>query len=77
MRVLVQRVTSASVTVDGAVVERTAMRNGLEALLAGARRADRALPRMPHYIAEKRVAWLVEAASLSGEMHPEEVGNDV
>lgn len=61
----------------GRIVDRTAARDGRAALEARARRADRALSRMPRWAAEKRVAWLVEAAGLSGQQRPDEVVNDV
>lgn len=61
----------------GRLIERTAARNGLSDLLSRARSADAALDRMPRWAAEKRVAWLVESAALSGELHPEQVANDV
>lgn len=61
----------------GRLIDRTAERNGLESLLRKARRADLALDSMPRYLAEKRVSWLVESAALSGELHPDQVVNDV
>jgi len=61
----------------GRLIGRTATRNGLSGLLSRARSADAALDRMPRWAAEKRVAWLVESAALSGELHPEQVANDV
>ncbi|WP_298745159.1 glycosyltransferase family 2 protein [uncultured Microbacterium sp.] len=61
----------------GRLVERTAARQGLADLHVRAQRADRALDRMPRWAAEKRVAWLVEAAGLSGQRRPDEVGTDV
>jgi len=61
----------------GRLIDRTAARYGLEELLTRARRADAALDRMPRWAAEKRVSWLVEAAALSGELHPEQVMIDV
>lgn len=61
----------------GRLVDRTAENNGLSALLARARKADAELDRMPRWAAEKRVAWLVESAAISGELHPDQVANDV
>lgn len=61
----------------GRLIDRTAERKGLDALLRKARAADRSLDRFPRWAAEKRVAWLVEAAALSGELRPDEVVNDV
>ena len=61
----------------GRLIDRTGLRLGLADLLARARRADAALDRMPRWLAEKRVSWLVESAALSGELHPEQVTTDV
>lgn len=61
----------------GKLVSRTAEKNDLDSLLRKARMADGALDRMTRWSAEKRVAWLVESAALSGELHPEQVANDV
>lgn len=59
------------------LVQRTAQRSTLSGLLQRARRLDAALDRMPRWFAEKRVAMLVESAALAGELHPEQVSNDV
>lgn len=59
------------------LVDRTARRNGLAELQRLASRADRTLDRLPRRLAEKRVAWLVESAALSGKLRPEEVSTDV
>lgn len=61
----------------GRLIDRTSSKNGLEALLKKARTTDKELDRMPRWLAEKRVAWLVESAIVSGELHPEQVVNDV
>ncbi|MBS1905455.1 MAG: glycosyltransferase [Actinobacteria bacterium] len=61
----------------GKLIDRTAQRDGLGRLLEKARRTDRALDRMPRWLAEKRVAWLVESAAVAGALRPQEVANDV
>ena len=61
----------------GKLIDRTGSQDGLRALLDKARRADARLDRLPRWFAEKQVAWLVESAALSGELHPEQVVNDV
>ncbi|WP_294979901.1 glycosyltransferase family 2 protein [uncultured Microbacterium sp.] len=61
----------------GQLIDRTAGKNSLASLLVRARNADRSLDRMPRWFAEKRVSWLVESAALCGELHPDEVVNDV
>lgn len=52
-------------------------RNDLTNLLHLARRLDKVLDKLPRKIAEKRVSLLVEAAAISGELHPEQVVNNV
>lgn len=59
------------------LVWRTATRTGLEDLVDRARRADRALDRMPRRLAEKRVSLLVESAALAGTLKPDQVRNDI
>ncbi|MBP1326224.1 glycosyltransferase involved in cell wall biosynthesis [Leucobacter exalbidus] len=46
-------------------------------LSRSAAKLDTALDRMPRWLAEKRVSLLVEAAAVSGLLHPEQVANDV
>ncbi len=61
----------------GKLIDWTAQRDGLGRLLEKARKTDRSLDRMPRWLAEKRVAWLVESAAVAGALRPQEVANDV
>ncbi len=54
-----------------------AARKDLVSLSRSARKLDSVLDRLPRRVAEKRVALLVEAAAVSGLLHPEQVGTDV
>lgn len=52
-------------------------RHDLAELQRRARMTDERLDRMPRYLAEKQVSLLVEAAALSGMLHPSEVSRSV
>lgn len=57
----------------GRLIHTTARHADLTRLTRWAERADRTVERLPQWWAEKQISWLVEAAAISGELHPDEV----